>query len=183
MMTLDRLKHLVAQIVGQVMARVDYHARYPARVTSQNADGTLELKPDSTRWGPGLSRVPIRHGLPGVTKLEVAQGARVLLAWTLDDDGQPTPHAELWEKGSLTSITISADVEARVFAPSVLIGDEGAAPAATLGSPVECLLPPAIPVVGTVVGPSGPMAFTGTLTVADPILGLVTGAVAKTKVS
>ena len=176
MTTFDRLKHYFLGLVETALARTDYHALYPARVVSQNSDGTLELRPDSPRWGSGLSRVPIRHGVPGVTRLEVAQGARVHLGFVPGPDGIPEPYAALWEKGSLTKLTIEASTQVVVICPDVVLGsEEGASPVARLGDVVECLLPPQIPVVGT-VGPPPGAPFVGMLTITDPILGVIDSA-------
>ena len=67
-----------------VVPRLDPLAHYPARVVSQGDDGTVSVKPDTTRFGPGLDMVPIR-GLPGVTA-RVKPGARVMLCF---EEGDP----------------------------------------------------------------------------------------------
>lgn len=102
--SLDRIKTHLARLVENVTRRVDYFALYPCKVVSQNNDGTLELKPDSTRL-PGLSKVRIRHGLPGVA-VKIDGGSRVLLGF---EGGSPTaPYAALWEfdGAKLTEIAI-----------------------------------------------------------------------------
>ena len=72
----------------------DYHALRAARVIAQNADYTLELKPEDDKW-PGMSRVPIRFGLPGV-QVRVKAGIRVLFTF---EDGDPRrPIATEWDR-------------------------------------------------------------------------------------
>lgn len=160
-----------------VLPRLDPLAFYSARVVRQNEDGTLELKPDEKRFGDGLSAVPIRHGLPGVS-VRVKSGARILLGF--DGGDVRRPFAALWEPGSLESLTIEAETKVVVIAPSVVLGDEDkAAPVATLGCVVECLMPPLVPIAGTLNG----APFSGSLTITDPILGVIDSAASKTKVS
>lgn len=62
---LDRLKGSFEAMVSAATSRVDYFAFYPCAVVSQNADGTLELRPENARL-PGFSKVPIRHTVPGM---------------------------------------------------------------------------------------------------------------------
>ncbi len=102
---LDRVKGPLAAWVKSLFARIDYLARYPARVVAQNlVTGTLELVPDDRRL-PGMSGVPIRYGVPGI-KATVAPGARVLVGFA---GGDPTkPEAELWESASVLKLEVNA---------------------------------------------------------------------------
>lgn len=112
----DRFKGALADLVRQLTGHTDFHALYPATVKAQNDDNTLELKPDGTKL-PGFSKVPIRHGLPGIT-VRVVKNARVLLGF---EGGDPQrPYAALWSPGSLESITVEASVEIWLKAPSVV---------------------------------------------------------------
>lgn len=67
--------------------------RYGARVLGQNGDGTLEVQCDDARLG-GLSRVPMRLGLPGASA-DVQTGARVRVAFEGADPS--LAYAELWD--------------------------------------------------------------------------------------
>lgn len=82
---------------------------YAGRVTSQNADGTVEVKIDDGKDVCSQSNVPLRHGLPGVTRLELAPQAEVVLGF---DDGDPQkPYAALpLQGGRLLHLTLDADV-------------------------------------------------------------------------
>jgi hypothetical protein len=97
-----RLLTGLERIIRRVMRRVDFCALYPARVLSQNADGTLELAPESESLPP-MSAVPYRT-LPGVA-LTVPAGSRVLLGF---EDADPArPMALLWELGTVTRLAVN----------------------------------------------------------------------------
>jgi len=85
----------VETLVGN---RIDYSRWYPAKVLKQAGDGSLELLPDAAKLrGTGLTRVPIRHGIPGV-HVTVPAGGKVLLFF---ESGDPKlPAAALWPDGS-----------------------------------------------------------------------------------
>src|SRR3954471_23370727 len=102
-MELDRIKAGLVRVVASVLSPTDFHALYPSRVVAQNLDGSLELRPDSSRMAD-TSKVPIRLGLPGCS-VQVAAGSRVLLGF---ENGNPQrPFASLWETSpAALSITI-----------------------------------------------------------------------------
>jgi len=86
-----RLLAAIEAVVARALRRVDYFARYEARVVAQRADGTLDVVPDDTRV-PSAQAVPYRT-LPGLT-YEVQPGARVLLGYV---GGLPSaPFVDLW---------------------------------------------------------------------------------------
>jgi hypothetical protein len=98
----DRLKDALLGVVRSAFPSLDFLASYPARVVTQNSDGTLELVPDDARLA-SLSNVPIRYGVPGVTA-KVPAGSRVLLGFA---GGVPSlPIATVWESGEPTEIVI-----------------------------------------------------------------------------
>jgi hypothetical protein len=175
MTPLDRIKQtLVDLIAWWVQPRIDPLALYPCTVRGQNGDGSLELVPDDSRFGPGLSRVPIRLGIPGAT-VQVAGGARALVSFAAGDVRKPIVVG--WEAGSLDSLTITATTKVIVNAPSVVLGDEAKArPIARQGDTVSIPFP-SVPgnLSGVVVGPSGPMQFTGQLIVATALMGTING--------
>lgn len=78
-----------------VMRDTTYLGTYICTVMGQVGQ-SLELKPDSDKLAglSGLSQVPIRHGVPGMSA-QVPPGTRVLLAF---EDGDPQkPYAALWD--------------------------------------------------------------------------------------
>lgn len=147
----DRLKGAVTDLVRQLVGHTDYHALYPAEVRGQNDDLTLELKPDSPKL-PGLSRVAIRHGLPGVS-VRVKQKARVLLGFEAGDPQRP--YAALWTADSLDTLTVEAATKLVLRAPSTVVAQtEGnARPVARMGDLVK--------VTGVSGPPGSPVEFVG----------------------
>ena len=109
----DRVQEDIAAIVDQRTAtKIDYSRLYPSKVVKQASDGTLEVIPDSAAIrGNGLTGVPIRHGIPGVT-VTVPAGGKVLLFF---EGGDPKlPACALWPTGS--SVT-----EVRIKTPKLIV--------------------------------------------------------------
>ena len=123
----DTLSAIVEALVGP---RLDMRAAYPARVVTQNADGTLDVIPDSSRVPP-LTKVPIRYGIPGVSAT-VANDARVLIEFANGDPSKP--YASVWESASVTKLTLDASL--------VRLAD-GDRNVAREGDPVVVMLTPA----------------------------------------
>ncbi len=116
MADLDRLRSALAAVVQQLTGHTDYHAAYLAEVRGQNADFTVELRPESPRLGD-FSRVALR-GLPGV-QVRVKQGARVLLGF---ENGDPArPYAALFSADSLQEIVVTAETKIVLKSPSTIV--------------------------------------------------------------
>ena len=145
-MSWDRFKAYVEKVVEAIVgARLDYLARYPARVDKQADDGTLELTPDDKRIPP-ITNVKIHVGVPGTT-VEVEQGSRVLLAYAGGDPSKPI--AEIWEPGaSVTKVTMKATT-AVIDADSIELGKDAVLGVARLTDSVL-----AGPFVGVITGAS-----------------------------
>lgn len=161
----------VRRLVRQFTAHLDLFALYPAEVAGQNEDGTLELKPLHPRVA-GVSRVPIRYGVPGV-RAQVRRGSLVLLGFEAGD--ARVPYASLFAAESIDSLTVTASAKVVVKAPEIYLADEeGAQPLARVGDLVEVALPPLTPFTGTVVPapPGSPVA--GTLTFTETAQGYIT---------
>lgn len=101
---LDRIKGALETFIRGLFPTIDYLARYEATAVAQNSDGTLEVTVDDTRF-PGLSHVPIRYGVPGVSAV-VNSGARVLLGFAGGDPSKP--QVEIWESASVAKFVIAA---------------------------------------------------------------------------
>jgi len=146
----------LARFIRWVMRDTLYHAQFVATVQGQGDDYTLELLPDDERVrGTGLSNVPIRHGLPGVT-VRVKTGARVLLGFEAGDPSKP--FASLWEPGSLEAIEF----------------DGGQSPIARVGDIATVFFPAAMPVAAAGVLGGVPFSFTGTFaTVGTPGVAII----------
>lgn len=126
------------RLVEAITRRVDYLAWYRAEVVGQNGDFSLELRPKDARVPP-LSKVPIRHGLPGYS-VKVKKGALVLLGW---EDGDPQrPVAALWESGVVEEVVFTATGELALNAAKVKLTAAGAQPVARQGDLVATSTPP-----------------------------------------
>lgn len=134
----------VRELVALLTARFDFHALYPATVVSQAADGTIDVKIDSTlvaRRLAGTTGLRIRNGIPGL-KIVVPKGARVRVGFEGGDPAQP--YAALWDSGALPGVQIylAADAWAVRGGPSgalswVGVDENGAASLSTaMGSHV-----------------------------------------------
>lgn len=108
----DDLAGGLSALVRRESAGRDLERTFAARVVAQNADGTLELRPTDPKM-PGLSRVPVRLGLPGVTGYQVIPGIDCSLEY---ENGDPSkPFVSSFGRGQaltlgvgLTSLTVSA---------------------------------------------------------------------------
>lgn len=137
----------IRRLIQAVTRETLYLRDYECTVERDHGDGTLDLLPDDEKVrGTGLSRVPIRHGLPGVT-VRVVTGSRVLLGFV---EGDPRkPYASLWQPGSIEEISF----------------DGGTASVARVGDIVVCSWPASVPFTGTLTGAvSGSIAGTMTIT-------------------
>lgn len=88
-------------------AGVQFHALTPARVVSQNADGSLELVADSTTIA-APPRVRLRTGLPGEVTVKLAPGAEVLLGFEGGDRRRPFAALPL-RGGRLLHLVVDGD--------------------------------------------------------------------------
>lgn len=149
----SNLTDLIRGIVERILTpRIDPLAFYDATVKAMNDDGTVDIKPDARRWGAGLSRVPIRHGLPGVS-VRVKVDARVRLSFAGGDEQQP--FVALWDPGSLDTLTIEADTKILLRSPSTVVAQTEAAAkrVARMGDLVK--------VTGVCGPPGAPVEFVG----------------------
>lgn len=78
----------LGELVRRETRKSAYNGVYLATADAQNADLTLELTPaDATI--PGLSRVPIKPGIPGCTVPKLTPGAKVILSHENGDPSKP----------------------------------------------------------------------------------------------
>lgn len=143
----------------------DYRFRgvHEFRVVSQEGE-RLNLHPVRTSSGmPSLRRVRVRPGIPGASA-QVTLGALVLVTFI---DGSPTRPAvvalEDADGAAFQPIELNLDATTAIN----LAGDTRGV--ARVGDPVQLLFPPAMPVTGTVGG----SPFVGTITVAQPGVGVI----------
>lgn len=152
----DRLKRALSRFVRHTMSGVDYFAHYPAKVVAQAGDFSLDVIPDDPRL-PGMQRVPLRLGVPGVTA-KVSPGSRVLVFF---EGGAPSaPAASIWQASTLTELVITASTKVTVNAPAVNLG-AASAPVLRSGDAVTLG-------VGFASVTGGAVSGTGTLTISGP---------------
>ena len=164
----DKAKGALIALIKQVVAKYDYACLWPCTVVSQNADTSLELRPDDAAL-PGLSSVPI-WSLPGTT-VKVAPGARLRVGF---DGADPSkPFAALFEPSNLVELQFG-----------------GAQPIARLGDTVATAIPPGFTFTAAINGlisPNGavtaPLGFATCKVVAAPkaLVGTVVSGSQKAK--
>ena len=94
MLTYDRIKSAVTTLVRQLTAKYDYGVTYSAVVTSQNSDGTVNVKPDSEslQYLPQVPNVKVVYDSPG-TEVELEPGCNGVPVLCQSKPGKP---AVLW---------------------------------------------------------------------------------------
>lgn len=125
----DRAKAGLANFVRGVFPRFDYFARYPGTVVKQGGNNSFDFQPDSTRV-PGLSGLPVRFGLPGVSvQLALNSRPRCLLGFF---GGDPTqPFLDLWEQPGLNALTVDPSADVNLGPAAAAVGRVGDAVAPT----------------------------------------------------
>lgn len=100
-----RIDRDIAALGRGAVRPFDFLALYTG-VTSAQSGQAFDIKPDDDRL-PGMSKVPIRHGFPGLT-VTVANGAKILVGW---QNGDPRlPYCALWGGGeTVQAATMVAD--------------------------------------------------------------------------
>jgi hypothetical protein len=96
--------NLLERMLEPVRREIDFSRPWPAKVTKQNADGTVQVLPDDERIrGRGMDKVPIRYGIPA--EIEVSQGARCLIAFAGGDPARPFVLS--WESKAVDKVSIN----------------------------------------------------------------------------
>lgn len=143
-----------------------FRGTFEFRIVTQSGN-RLNLQPIRVSTGmPNLQRVYVRPGVPGVTA-QYALGSRVIVTFIDADPGRP-------------AVVGFEDTDGAGFLPTMLqLAGAGGMPVARLGDQVTSFLPPTLAIVGSVTISGSPSPFTGTIAVANPITGTVTGGSAK----
>lgn len=117
----NRVAEDIAAIIDQQTGtKIDFSRMYPARVVAQSADSSLELIPDSpTLRGNGLSGVPLRFGIPGLTA-KIPPGGKVLLYFEAGDPKLPACCIHP-ENSAAIEMTLTLTSGLTINAPSVSI--------------------------------------------------------------
>jgi hypothetical protein len=152
----------IAAILEQLDAGRRFRGVWEYRIVTQDPSGRLNVQPTRVSSGmPSLNGIKVRPGVGGV-KAMYSLGSRVLVSFVNADPGQPV-------------VTSFEDEESGSFVPTMTNIAGGGNPVARTGDQVMVFLPPTLPIVGTVSG--NPLA--GTITIANPVTGLITGGSAK----
>lgn len=103
---LDPLRAALDGIIRQSTKHFDFFAVRAGKAVAQNGDGTLEIKLDDDDM-PGMSKIPIAYGIPGVTA-KVKAGARVHVEFV---GGSPkNPRAIVVDSSGAIELKLDADV-------------------------------------------------------------------------
>lgn len=92
-------------LIDQVTERLRWYSIFPARVSQQDNDGTLQVELDDATM-PGLTRVPIRTFVPGAS-VKVAADARVHVLFEGGDPGKPVACLFDGDPSQLVELTIT----------------------------------------------------------------------------
>jgi hypothetical protein len=124
---------------------------------------------------PDLVPISEHSGVSGAwSKLQPGQG--VLVSFVEGDPSQPViTHFEDKDGAGFQPSATCLDAKDQVMIGTSDLTDSDARLIARVGDAVECFMPPACPVVGTLSG----MPFSGVLTVVDPIVGIITSGATK----
>lgn len=102
----SRVAETIQAIARSGDPRREYRAWYRATVKTQSADlKTVDVDLDDDRL-PAMSKIPIKHGLPGA-KVAVAPKSTVMVGF---ENGDPAmPFAAVWDGGTVTlQLTLEA---------------------------------------------------------------------------
>lgn len=156
-------------LIDQLLPQLPYLGCYEYRVVTQNSN-RLNLQPVKVSTGmPDLANVMMRPGVAGAN-MQPALGSRVLVGFVNADPAFPVVLAFEDPDGSgFMPLTLTFEASTAIALLT------GGSPVARVGDQVMSFLPPTLPVVGTVSG----SLFAGTITVTNPITGMITQGSAK----
>jgi hypothetical protein len=166
---MTRFIRSIQAIVKETFPNYEFLAKYRYRVVKMAGD-RVDLQAVSKDLGlPDMLPVQIWPGLAGASA-NLTPGAIVLVEFI---EGNPTmpivSHFEPEGGGGFRPVHSFVDASERVFIGTSDPNDSGARPIARVGDMIECVLPPAIPVSGTLSG----APFAGVLTPVDAIVGMI----------
>jgi hypothetical protein len=146
----DRVLGPIQQLVQKELQPARFYGRYEYTVSNPSAT-TVDAEPTDPALGlPDLQSVPLTAD--ALASYTPAANATCHIMFV---NGLPTKPVCVWTDQTPTKAQILS----------------GGQPVARLGDQVQSFLPPGLPVVGTVSG----NPFVGTITVANPITGTITG--------
>lgn len=151
---IDALRSAVEALILQVMGPIDTWACYLGTVVKQTGN-LLDVKLDDPRYGPGLSKIPYRTGIPGASAV-VPAGTRVAVGF--EQGRRDLPCIKAWVDGTPISVTIEtsdavtikATNQATIDAAKIELGAGALKGVARFGDAVQ-----AGPYAGTITSASG----------------------------
>jgi hypothetical protein len=136
------LGDVLGRILERATRKAEYSGSFPGKVVAYSS-GQADLVPDDERVRGigGLSRVPVRVGLPGITLDYVAGSRRAAATFEAADPKRPSVTS--WEQGGKLKLGSIVFVQASVtpfaiappiFFPAGIVGDLAAQAAFTAGN-------------------------------------------------
>jgi len=174
-MRMTRFIASIQKIVRETFPNYQFLAKYRYRVVKMSGD-RVDLQAVSKDAGlPDTLPVSIWPGVAGASA-NLTPGAIVLVEFIEGDCTMPiVTHFEAEGGAGFRPVHCFLDASERVFLGTSATNEDGVWPVARVGDAVECLMPPVVPVSGTLSG----APFAGVLTIVDPIVGLITSGSAK----
>lgn len=133
----DGIRNVVREVAAALFAHIDTLALYEGTVVSQADDGSIDVRLDDDRFGPGWSKITIAWGLPGLTA-KVSKGTRVAVGFHGGKRSLPVVRhwlSEATEKPIEIKLETTSKVE--IKAPSIMLAD-GVLGVARQTDPVIC---------------------------------------------
>lgn len=133
----DGIRNVVREVAAALFAHIDTLALYEGTVVSQADDGSIDVRLDDDRFGPGLSKIDISWGLPGLSA-KVPKGTRVAVGF--HEFKRSKPVVRHWlsvatEKPIEILLETTAKVE--IKSPNIVLAD-GVLGIARQSDPVVC---------------------------------------------
>lgn len=119
----DGIRNMIREVAAALFANIDTLALYEGTVVSQADDGSIDVRLDDDRFGPGWSKITIAWGLPGLSA-KVPKGTRVAVGFHEGKRSKPVVRhwlSEATEKPIEIKLETTSKVE--IKAPSVILAE------------------------------------------------------------
>lgn len=172
-MTSTRLVRAIRGIIREMMANLTFFGAYRYRVVDMAVNRVTLQAVDSELGLPDISPIAIHSGVAGAWA-KLAPGAIVIV--TFADGKETMPMVTAFEDkdgNGFLPLAVCIDASQKIAIGTSDPDDADAWPAARAGDIVQCLMPPSCLVKGFVGTPPAEQQFTGTITLVDPIMGII----------
>ena len=116
-MSSDLLRTSIREVVLEEQGPVDTLACYEGEVAGQSGD-LLDVKLDDPRFGPGVSKIPYRTGIPGAS-VTVPTGTRVAVGF--ENGRRDCPVVRYFAAGTPLTIEIDASTSVTITAEKATV--------------------------------------------------------------